>query len=53
MDCARAIVQSGIRKVITQLPDKAFQARWDGHLESARRLFEECGVEVEFVEEQA
>lgn len=50
MDCARAIVQSGIVKVITRRPEFEFAMRWREHIERSLRLFDECGVEVEYVE---
>lgn len=49
MDCARAIVQSGIVKVVTNEPDVAFMHRWAEHVRRARALFEECGVVVEYI----
>ena len=42
MDCARAIVQSGIREVIT--PPIPSDSRWFEQAERARALFNECGV---------
>jgi dCMP deaminase len=45
MDCARAIVQSGIKKVIWRAGDNAFNARWWEHRVRMLALFEECGVE--------
>ena len=44
MDCARAIVQSGIREVIA--PTAAPDARWADHYARTRQLFEEVGVTV-------
>lgn len=44
MDCARAIVQSGIREVIT--PPIPTDSKWAAHAERSRQLFEECGVTV-------
>lgn len=49
MDCARAIVQAGIKKVVTQVPSPEFEARWMDHITRAIHLFTECGVEVEFI----
>jgi len=46
MDCARAIVQAGLVRVVTMQPDGAFLARWKEHMSRAMRLFDECGVEV-------
>ena len=50
MDCARAIVQAGIRRVVTREPDPAFMHGWSDHVTRARHLFEECGVELIFLE---
>lgn len=50
MDCARAIVQAGIIKVITRRPEFEFAKRWQDHISRSLRLFDECGVEVEYVE---
>ena len=50
MDCARAIVQAGIVKVVTKRPEADFLERWKEHIERAMRLFDECGVEVVFIE---
>jgi dCMP deaminase len=49
MDCARAIVQAGIVRVVTQEPTLDFWDRWKEHILRTKRLFEECGVEVEYV----
>lgn len=44
MDCARAIVQAGIKHVVWKLPTLEFAARWAEHAERVARLFDECGV---------
>ena len=49
MDCARAIVQAGIVRVVTNEPDAAFMHRWAEHVKRAMVLFNECRVEVEYV----
>lgn len=46
MDCARAIVQAGIKRVCYPRPESAFLERWQEHYERALRLFDECGVEI-------
>lgn len=46
MDCARAIVQSGIQQVFSPTPSSDFQERWAEHMSRSARLFQECGVEV-------
>lgn len=47
MDCARAIVQAGIKRVVTVEQNADFYERWKDHILRSRRLFHECGVEVE------
>lgn len=46
MDCARAIVQAGIKRVITLSQNAEFQVRWAEHISRAMRLFDECGIEL-------
>lgn len=50
MDCARAIVQAGIVRVIFPKPDAEFVERWSDHIERTAKLFSECGVYMEIVE---
>lgn len=45
MDCARAIVQAGITRVVTVRPPADFVERWHEHMSRTQRLFDECGVE--------
>ena len=47
MDCARAIVQAGIKRVVTAEQNADFYERWKEHILRSRRLFHECGVEFE------
>lgn len=49
MDCARAIVQAGIVKVIIPEPSIEFFQRWEDHIARMTELFIECGVELEIV----
>jgi dCMP deaminase len=49
MDCARALVQSGIKKVIWRAGDDAFNQRWWEHRVRVLALFEECGVDYDEV----
>ena len=44
MDCARAIVQAGIKEVVWNVPHPGFEARWLEHKDRATLLFDECGV---------
>jgi dCMP deaminase len=48
MDCARAIVQSGISELIATSPDFVDE-KWGVEFRSAITLFEECGVKVRFL----
>ncbi len=45
MDCARAIVQAGIKTVWCQRPESEFIQRWEEHIERSTKLFAECGVD--------
>lgn len=45
MDCARAIVQAGIKQVIAVRPAAEFADRWTEHIKRTHALFQECGVE--------
>lgn len=49
MDCARAIVQSGIKEVWCPEPSDEFMERWAEHLSRTCELFEECGVEINWL----
>jgi dCMP deaminase len=51
MDCARAIVQSGIERLVALRPDLA-DRRWGEHFGAAIQLFRECGVGVDWVEDR-
>lgn len=56
MDCARAIVQAGIKQVIAVRPNAEFASRWDEHIRRTQALFQECGVgyfEIEPKEQEA
>lgn len=44
MDCARAIVQAGVKQVFCPAPDTDFQERWKEHIERSKKLFWECEV---------
>lgn len=52
MDCARAIVQSGIKTVITRCQNADFNSRWEEHTKRTMALFKECGVEYVTLEER-
>lgn len=44
MDCARAIVQAGIVRVVTRHPGAEFLERWVEHTRRTQTLFKECKV---------
>jgi dCMP deaminase len=46
MDCARLIVQAGIKSVWVPKWEKGFDERWKEHICRANDLFNECGIEV-------
>lgn len=46
MDCARAIIQAGIKAVIYPTPTAEFASRWHEHADRTARLFKECDIEV-------
>lgn len=49
MDCARAIVQAGIKHVVVQRPTGDFTERWREHIDRATSLFGECGVTIDLL----
>lgn len=49
MDCARAIVQAGIKEVFWPKPEEEFAKRWIEHKYRVIRLFNECGVNFDEV----
>ena len=42
-DCARAVIQAGISRVVTKNPEAE---RWESHYEVSQQMLEEAGVEV-------
>lgn len=50
MDCARGIVQSGIKRVVTaDVMDDRIQAIWREQFPRVEELFAECGVSIDFI----
>lgn len=45
MDCARAIVQAGIKQVFVASWGAHFHSRWHEHIVRSRQLFKETGVD--------
>lgn len=50
MDCARAIVQSGIKRLVTYQPDLSHH-KWGFDYQQAMFLFHEAGTVVDYLEE--
>ena len=50
MDCARALVQVGIKEVYWVKPTPEFGARWLEHKYRVIKLFNECGINFDEVE---
>lgn len=51
MDCARAIVQAGIVRVIVPQPTQDMLTRWSEHFLRTQQLFKETGIKLEIVDE--
>jgi len=50
-DCARAIIQSGIKKLVVKLPNWD-DPDWGKHFRAARKMLEESGVEIQWYEDE-
>lgn len=50
MDCARALVQCGIARVIVLRPDDD-DPRWGENMRTSRELLEEAGVEIQYYQD--
>ena len=48
IDCARAIIQSGIKRVVCTKPNFSDE-KWGESWRIAEELFNECGIEVEYI----
>ena len=49
MDCARGLIQSGIRRVVCPEPDLEKYTSWADQFKRAEVLYEECGVSLHYV----
>jgi dCMP deaminase len=49
-DCARAIIQSGIKKVVCPMPDLD-NPRWGDDFKIALQMFAECDIEIQYYTE--
>jgi dCMP deaminase len=50
IDCARAIIQSGIKRVVCTKPNFNDE-RWGESWKIANELFDECGIKIEYINE--
>lgn len=50
--CAGAIIQAGIKQVITYQPTDDYMSRWSKEVEVASTMFNEAGVEVYLLEKK-
>ena len=50
-DCARAIIQSGIKEVYSPKPDWSHH-KWGESWKVSKQMFDECGVKVKFIENE-
>ena len=48
-DCARAIIQSGIKEVYSPKPDWSHH-KWGESWKVSKQMFNECGVKIKFIE---
>ncbi|ABT15194.1 hypothetical protein NY2A_B795R [Paramecium bursaria Chlorella virus NY2A] len=46
-ECAKLIIQAGIRKVITSKPIES--STWGESFKYSKEMFDECGIEVEYI----
>ena len=50
-DCARAIIQSGIKEVYSPKPDWSHH-KWGESWKVSKQMFNECGVKVKFIKDE-
>ena len=50
--CTGMIIQTGITRIVTREPTVEQYTRWGDHLGESRRMLEEAGVEITFVNEE-
>ena len=48
--CTGIIIQTGITRIVTREPTVEQYENWGDHLEESRRMLEEAGVEITFVD---
>jgi dCMP deaminase len=50
-NCAAAIIQSGITRIVTIPPSKELEERWNESLFEARSMFEQSGIVIDYVDD--
>ena len=50
MDCARAMIQVGIKTVLWKKGSEKFNAIWGEHVQRSIALFTECGIDFQITE---
>lgn len=51
MDCARSVIQSGLKGVVTVRPSAEHVERWGEHFKRSEEIFKECGIQLIFLED--
>lgn len=49
-DCMRALIQSGVKKIVTVSPNLSCD-RWGSHFQASLEMCKECGVDLTFIDE--
>lgn len=52
MDCARSIIQAGIKCVVTKRPSEEVRQRWGESFIRTETIFKECGIELIILDEK-
>lgn len=50
-ECAKSIIQAGIKTVVTREPTEDIKSRWGPSFDVATTMFSEAGVVIQFVDE--
>jgi len=50
-ECAKSIIQAGIKKVVTREPTGDLLSRWEASFDISTTMFREAGVVVQFVKD--
>jgi dCMP deaminase len=49
MDCARGLVQVGIRRVVCPAPSSGAEPIWQAQVERVKQMFKELNIEVDYI----